>query len=191
MNFAAALLPDLITGLQKYPIPLNPSAGGNGRWTTFKAATCQVDAIRQQDSTRLYLQLPPIGREVYFNTSGRSDISECHKLPLLAPFPLTLASNQSGASGILIFRDVKKLKNRPLEDDPNGQDNRPLVADYAPDRIVFHLQKKVGETKLKEFGLVSPCSVCVFSVSNTEETVSCSSSVSHASGENWLFCLRL
>jgi len=62
-----------------------------------------------------------------------------------------------------------------------------LVADIAPDRIVFHLQKKVGETKLKEFGLVSPSPVCVFSVSDTEETVSCSSSVSHASGETGYF----
>jgi hypothetical protein len=108
-------------------------------------------------------------------------------LPLPAPSPLTRASDQSGASGILIFRDLKKLKDKPLEDDPNGQDNRPLVADIAPDRIVFHLQKKVGETKLKEFGLVSPSPFCVFSVSDTEETVSCSSSVSHASGATGYF----
>ena len=62
-----------------------------------------------------------------------------------------------------------------------------MVADIAPDRIVFHLQKKVGETKLKEFGLVSPSPVSVFSVSDTEETASCSSSVSHASGETGYF----
>jgi len=106
------------------------------------------------------------------------------------PAPLTLASDQSDASGILIFRDLKKLKDNPLEDDSMCPDHRPLVADYAPDRIVFRLHSKDGRTNLKEFGLVSPLfPVRVFSVSDTEETVSCSSSVSHASEETDYFAL--
>jgi len=116
----------------KYSIPLNASAGGVGRWTRFKAATAQVDAIRQHDATRLYLQLPPIGREVYFETNKRSSLK---------------------SSGILIFRDITKLTDRPLA--PEG-DDRQLLADYAPDRIVFSLKQKVPTERPKEFALFLP-----------------------------------
>jgi hypothetical protein len=149
-----------LTPFQKYKLPPVRPGLGQGEWKRFKAATSKVDVLRQQDSTRLYLQFPPLQREVYFDTSGRSDISECHKLPLPVPSPLTLASDQSDASGILIFRDLKRLKDNPLEDDSMCHDHRPLVADYAPDRIVFQLQSEDGSTNLKEFGLVSSIILC-------------------------------
>lgn len=116
----------------KYFIPLNPSAGGVGRWTRFKAATAQVDAVRQQDSTRLYLQLPPLWKEVYFETSKNSSLK---------------------SSGILIFRDITKLKDKPLAEEG---DDRQLLADYAPDRIVFSLKQRVPTEKPKEFALFLP-----------------------------------
>lgn len=73
-------------------------------------------------------------------------------MPPSVPSSLTLVSAELGATGILIFRDLTKLKDKPLEDE--GDDRR-LVADYASDRIVFQLKKKVPTEKQKEFGLVS------------------------------------
>lgn len=57
------------------------------------------------------------------------------------------------SSGILIFRDITKLKDKPLAEEG---DDRQLLADYAPDRIVFSLKQRVPTEKPKEFALVSP-----------------------------------
>ena len=73
-------------------------------------------------------------------------------LPLPTAPPPTLTSDQSDAPGILIFPDLKKLKDRPDEEE---HDDRPLLANYSPDRIVFSLKPKEAE-KLKVYGIVSP-----------------------------------
>ena len=111
-----------------------------------------MDALRQQDSTRLYLQLPPIWKEVYFETSKNSSLSEyqSHCLRLIA---LIIEVHSVESSGILIFRDITKLTDKPLAKEG---DDRQLLADYAPDRIVFSLKQKVPTEKPKEFALVSP-----------------------------------
>ena len=72
--------------------------------------------------------------------------------PLPTAPPLTLTSGQPDAPGILIFPDVKKLKDHPNKEE---HDDRPLLADYAPDRIIFSLKPK-GAEKLKVYGIVSP-----------------------------------
>jgi len=112
----------------KYPIPLQPTAGGNGRWLKFKAATAQVDAVRQTSETELSLQVGPIHKEVLFDTSTTGSVD---------------------TTGVLIFHDVTRLKDFPWGD------SRRMLVDFAPDRIVFYLQPTPSEGK-NEFGLFLP-----------------------------------
>lgn len=79
-----------------------------------------------------------------------------------------------------MFQNLMMLKDKPLHVD------WPLVADYSPDRIIFYLRLDDDGEKLKEIALVSLSVVRVFSIGQTEKTVSCSSSVSRVQ-ENWQF----
>lgn len=73
-----------------------------------------------------------------------------------------------------MFPDNDKLKDEPLS-------GRKLLAQYAEDRIVFSLEPRQGDPKPLHYGLVSPSLLYRISVSDVEETMSFSSSVSRAS----------
>jgi len=115
-------------------IPLCDSANGDGKWNAFVAATAQVEAFRTSGSNILYLQFPPLGKEARFVTNGTSEIKP--------------------SSGVIMFRNYGKLKNKPMEDDQDDPSNTPMVADYAPDRVVLQLQGKT--TSKYEYGLFLP-----------------------------------
>jgi hypothetical protein len=70
-------------------------------------------------------------------------------------------------SGIMFFPDLALLKSKP-----NGSDN--CVANYSPDRILFHIENKENEF----VALVSSSHVVSFTSSVLTITSSSSSSVS-------------
>lgn len=119
-----------------------------GRWNRFKAATAQVDVVRQQDSTRVYIQINPIRKEIYFESGATAALSKyCHIV--LLPHHLMY---ELDTEGIIIFKDSMQLSDIPLIEDG---DDRPLLADYSPARIVFTIQPRVSTENPHVFGLVS------------------------------------
>ncbi|KAH9980427.1 hypothetical protein BJV74DRAFT_857014 [Russula compacta] len=92
-----------------YKLPATSADDGSGKWTAFQAATSQTIVVRLQGSTRLNLRFPPVGKRVFFEVQNSGSIAD---------------------NGVLIFRDIRKLV------DVSGTSR--IVADYAPDRIVFH-----------------------------------------------------
>jgi hypothetical protein len=95
---------------QLYPLPVWATATGSGNWSAFRAATSETDVLRIGGSPRLNLRFRAIGKSVHFDTARTDHISN--------------------VMGLLIFRDIERLRDMV--------DNQPCVADYAPDRIVFH-----------------------------------------------------
>ena len=121
-----------------------------------------MDSVQGRDSpsgrhqaTGFYASLPPIAayleRGIFRDQQDLESqwVSES-LLPLIA---LIIGVYSVESSGILIFRDITKLTDKPLQSEG---DDRQLLADYAPDRIVFSLKQKVPTEKPKEFALVSP-----------------------------------
>jgi len=113
---------------RKYKLPPIRPGPSQGRWSRLKAATSRVDVLRQQDEAELSLQFEPLHREVFFNTTAGESID---------------------ASGTLIFSDLAKLRDYPLEDD------RRMLVNYGPNKIVFYLPATRSERR-KEFGLFIP-----------------------------------
>jgi len=95
-----------------------------------------VDVLRQQDEPEFSLQMAPLHKEVFFDTSGRGSIGKCCSVT-----PCFFSES--------IFRDMTKLKDYPLE---NG---RRMLVNYGPNGIEFYLPETRSEKK-EEFALVSP-----------------------------------
>jgi hypothetical protein len=73
----------------------------------------------------------------------------------------------SAQSGIMFFPNLTRLKSKP-----DGQ--RDCVANYSPDRILFHIENAVDEV----VAVVSSSHVLAFTFSVLKITLSSSSSVS-------------
>jgi hypothetical protein len=95
----------------KYRLPRESAVMGNGRWRPLIAATTQTDIHKVSAAARVRLRFPPIRRQVLFNLV-RND------------------NRPIKATGVTIFPDREKLQN--------VVGGSRVVADFAPDRIVFH-----------------------------------------------------
>jgi hypothetical protein len=99
----------------KYRLPRDSNEKGKGRWRPLIAGTTQTDILKVAVAARVRLRFPPIRRQVFFNLA-RND------------------GKPIKTTGVTIFPDKDNLKNQV------GGSN--VVADFAPDRIVFHPQNK-------------------------------------------------
>jgi len=101
-----------------YPIPqFNINQVGQGQFRPYDAVTCHIQATRSSGHASLNLGTNSIHKQVYFATKANTQISQ---------------------SGVLFFPVLARLKTKP-----NGHDF--CVADYSPDRIVFHVENKPAE----------------------------------------------
>jgi hypothetical protein len=109
-------------------IPHYSEAKGNGWWSTYKAATTQVDALRQTVSSVFSLTLGPIRKRATFDTAVKGQLA---------------------GPGVVLFQRLDHLKDFP--EDGYTQ----LQADYAPDRVVL-FAKATNTQKRKDYALFIP-----------------------------------
>jgi len=97
-----------------YTIPDFNDRIGTGTLRAFDAVTSQVKAVRRGSDNTIYMESNSIQKQAYFPSGLQAAFTK---------------------SGVMFFRYISELKDKP-----DGEKN--CVADYAPDRIVFHLEGK-------------------------------------------------
>lgn len=96
-----------------YPIPnVDANAVGTGQMKAFDAVTCHIHLTRQTGSSTINLGSNSIHKQAFFTSQAQTLLSQ---------------------AGVLFFPNLSRLQTKP-----NGREN--CVADYAADRIVFHIE---------------------------------------------------